>query len=61
MVGTSKVNHFKVKDFLSKVGGIPECDGVLDAPEGDSLDVGYDPKEGASIGVEAPPWDPHVV
>ena len=61
MVGTSEVDHFKVEDFLLEVGGIPECDGELDAPEGDSLDVGYDPKEGASIRVEAPPRDPHVV
>lgn len=48
-------------ELLLEVGGIPKCDGELNAFEGDVLDPGNDPEEGGSAMVEVLPRDPHAV
>lgn len=61
MVHAGQVDHLKVKVLLLEVGGILECDGELNAPEGDCLDPMNDPKEGGSTRAEALPMDPHAI
>ena len=52
MVQAREANHLEVKELLLEVGGIPKGDGEPNAPEGDSLDFGNDPKEGGSTRAE---------
>lgn len=61
MVGTDEVDHLKVKDLLSKVSGIPECDGELDVPKGNGPDAKYNLEDGGSTRAKAFSQDPHAV
>lgn len=61
MVWAREVDHLEVMELLLEVGRILECDGELNAPKMDDLDPMNDPKEGGPTGVEALPWDPHVI
>ena len=61
MVRTDEVHHLKIEILLLEVGGIPECNGELDASERSGLGSGDDPKEGRPARPEVLPRDPHTV
>ena len=61
MVRTDEVHHLEFEILLLEVGGIPECNGELDASERSGLGPGDDLEEGRPTWAEVLPRDPHAV